>query len=214
MTQQHINLGTAPAGTDGDTARTAWVKAESNFNELYSLVGFRQGTYAARPAAGTVPEGSVYFARDVQESYIATAGEWVPLLSGGAELGYAQLSTTFVTNSTTAVDVPGMSITCKVGHRPIVVAFGGTIACTEPNFARLIAVCNGAKIGNILLPNNTFAAGSGGYNARFREIRLGSLTAGAEYTFKLQMLVIGTGNAQLYGSSADPDYASLQVRTA
>ncbi|HEY1138769.1 MAG TPA: hypothetical protein VGE88_00985 [Lysobacter sp.] len=214
MTQQHINLGTPPAGTDGDTNRTAWGKTEANFSELYSLVAFREGTYAARPAVGTVPEGAVYFARDVQESYIATGGEWVPLLSGGAELGYAQLSTTFTTNSTTAVDVPGMSITCKVGHRPIVVSYGGTMACTEPNFARLIAVCNGAKVGNILVPNNTFVATSGGYNGRFREVRLGSLTPGAEYTFKLQMLVIGTGNAQLYGSSADPDYATLQVRTA
>ena len=35
MAQQHINLGTPPGGTDGDTNRTAWAKAEANFNELY-----------------------------------------------------------------------------------------------------------------------------------------------------------------------------------
>lgn len=35
MTQQHINLGTQSDGKDGDTNRTAWEKAEHNFNDLY-----------------------------------------------------------------------------------------------------------------------------------------------------------------------------------
>lgn len=38
MAQQHINLGTAPAGSDGDTNRTAHQKWENNFNELYAGV--------------------------------------------------------------------------------------------------------------------------------------------------------------------------------
>ncbi|MDG2524653.1 hypothetical protein P6166_04680 [Stenotrophomonas sp. HITSZ_GD] len=38
MAQQHIQLGTPPAGTDGDTARQAFAKAEENFNDLYGLV--------------------------------------------------------------------------------------------------------------------------------------------------------------------------------
>lgn len=37
MAQQHIQLGTPPAGTDGDTARQAFSKAEANFSELYDL---------------------------------------------------------------------------------------------------------------------------------------------------------------------------------
>lgn len=36
MAQQHINLGTPPGGTDGDTLRTAMQKTETNFNELYA----------------------------------------------------------------------------------------------------------------------------------------------------------------------------------
>jgi len=36
MTQQHINLGTAPGGVDGDTNRTANTKTEANFTELYA----------------------------------------------------------------------------------------------------------------------------------------------------------------------------------
>src|SRR6202012_1387550 len=36
MGQQHINLGSTATGSDGDTNKTAWTKAEGNFNELYS----------------------------------------------------------------------------------------------------------------------------------------------------------------------------------
>ncbi len=36
--QQHINLGTPPAGVDGDTDRAAWVKAETNFTTLFNLI--------------------------------------------------------------------------------------------------------------------------------------------------------------------------------
>jgi hypothetical protein len=39
MAQEHINLGTPPAGVDGDTNRAAWIKAEANFTDLYSFFG-------------------------------------------------------------------------------------------------------------------------------------------------------------------------------
>ncbi|UXC38291.1 phage tail protein [Cupriavidus gilardii] len=35
MAKQTINLGTPPAGTDGDTARSAFTKVNANFTELY-----------------------------------------------------------------------------------------------------------------------------------------------------------------------------------
>lgn len=35
MAKQTINLGTAPLGSGGDTPRSAWIKAQSNFDELY-----------------------------------------------------------------------------------------------------------------------------------------------------------------------------------
>lgn len=38
MAQQHIALGSPPGGETGDTNRAAWVKAEANFNELYTGV--------------------------------------------------------------------------------------------------------------------------------------------------------------------------------
>jgi hypothetical protein len=39
MPKQTITLGTAPTGVGGDTPRSAFSKAQSNFDELYPLVG-------------------------------------------------------------------------------------------------------------------------------------------------------------------------------
>jgi len=38
MAKQEINLGTPPGGADGDTSRTAFSKAKSNFDELYARI--------------------------------------------------------------------------------------------------------------------------------------------------------------------------------
>jgi hypothetical protein len=37
MAKQTINLGTAPTGVGGDTPRSAFIKAQANFDELYTL---------------------------------------------------------------------------------------------------------------------------------------------------------------------------------
>lgn len=68
MAQQHINLGTAPAGSDGDTNRTAWTKTEANFNELYgrglpigrNLLINAQGRINQRAFAGGALAAGVY----------------------------------------------------------------------------------------------------------------------------------------------------------
>ncbi|VVD74371.1 hypothetical protein PAQ31011_00787 [Pandoraea aquatica] len=53
MTKQTINLGTAPAGKDGDTARSGFTKVNSNFDEIYARA---QGKLAkdVSGAAGTM----------------------------------------------------------------------------------------------------------------------------------------------------------------
>lgn len=53
MAKQTIGLGTAPAGTDGDTVRSAFTKANANFDELYTRA---QGklTKSIAGGAGTV----------------------------------------------------------------------------------------------------------------------------------------------------------------
>jgi len=39
MSQQLINLGSPPAGADGDTIRTALTKCNGNFSDLYGQLG-------------------------------------------------------------------------------------------------------------------------------------------------------------------------------
>jgi hypothetical protein len=47
MAKQTINLGTAPTGAGGDTPRSAFTKAQANFDELYGITG-GLGTAATR----------------------------------------------------------------------------------------------------------------------------------------------------------------------
>jgi hypothetical protein len=50
MTQQIINVGTAPNDGLGDPIRTAYIKCNDNFNELYSRV---------QSTPPTLPSGSI-----------------------------------------------------------------------------------------------------------------------------------------------------------
>ncbi|WP_331708665.1 tail fiber domain-containing protein [Pandoraea sputorum] len=52
MTKQTINLGTPPAGTDGDTTRSGFTKANANFDELFARA--QSKLTKAVPGAGTV----------------------------------------------------------------------------------------------------------------------------------------------------------------
>lgn len=56
MSKQTLNLGTAPAGADGDTVRGAFVKLEANMVELYGQLG-ASGSPLALPAALPVTKG-------------------------------------------------------------------------------------------------------------------------------------------------------------
>lgn len=54
MAKQTINLGTAPTGAGGDTNRSAFAKAQANFDELYATGGIvstgnNNGTYTKFP---------------------------------------------------------------------------------------------------------------------------------------------------------------------
>lgn len=56
MSKQTLNLGTAPAGSDGDTVRGAFVKTEANMAEIYNQLG-ATGTPPALPAALPIAKG-------------------------------------------------------------------------------------------------------------------------------------------------------------
>lgn len=213
MAQQFIDTDTDHGSYKGDPAKVAFNKANENFAELYERGFAVSGTYSARPAAAQ-SKGLGYFATDVQETYISDGTAWRVMPSGGSELGFAQMGAVFTTASTTLVDVPGMAVSCRVGERPVVVSFGGLMT-TSGDFSRLYLLCDGVKVANILCPNSVSKNGaSDQYNTRWREARIAGLTPGTTHLFKLQLMVLGTGNAHLYGNSADGDYAHLQVRTA
>ncbi|HGM5580730.1 TPA: hypothetical protein ACKP22_002415 [Pseudomonas putida] len=60
MSLQNINLGTAPSGAGGDTPRSAFTKAQANFEELYSWLFGGAETQPSLPVArggtgGTTP---------------------------------------------------------------------------------------------------------------------------------------------------------------
>lgn len=163
------------------------------------------GTYASRPAASTA-QGVIYYATDVQEAYRSDGTTWTVIPSGGTEIGYAEITTTTTTTSTTAVDIAGLSVTCVVGERPVVLSYGGAMRNSlTGDFVRVQAIANGFNTSNITVP------GTGNYLTQTRETRVSGLTPGTTYTFKLQIMAIGGGSAQLYGDANDRPY--LQVRT-
>ncbi|MBC3375812.1 hypothetical protein HU762_17820 [Pseudomonas sp. SWRI92] len=56
MSKQTILLGTPPTGVGGDTPRSAFTKAQSNFDELYTALG-AAGSPVALPAALPITKG-------------------------------------------------------------------------------------------------------------------------------------------------------------
>jgi len=164
------------------------------------------GLYAARPTAAS-STNRIYEATDVQERYFSNGTSWVVLPSGCNELGYAEIAATFSTASAVAVDVTGLTVTCKVGERPVVISYGGNMRNTTPGgFARLVANANAVNASNLTVP------GTVGFLATSRETRITGLTPGSTYTFKLQLLAISGGTAELYADANDKPY--IQVRNA
>nr|WP_314614846.1 hypothetical protein [uncultured Pseudomonas sp.] len=83
MAKQVINLGASPTGAGGDDRRSAWVKARSNFTELYNwIAGVSQGddVATALPAALPVAKGG-------------TGGTTPAAARAGLQLGSAAVAT-------------------------------------------------------------------------------------------------------------------------
>lgn len=94
-----------------------------------------EGTKVAMPVANTVPAKTAYFANDENGgtwyrsdgvTAAASPAGWTKtspgvLETGGRELAYAEIVSNFTTSSTSAVDVPGLSVNPTVGARPILI---------------------------------------------------------------------------------------------
>lgn len=82
MAKQSINLGTAPGGTGGDTARNGFEKCNANFDELYPAAMPANDTEkaAARARFGL---GSAATAAVTESGYDSTAGRVLRVGDGG-----------------------------------------------------------------------------------------------------------------------------------
>lgn len=59
MAKQTINLGDEPDGAGGDTARTAFEKAQANFDELYAQGYRKDNILGGLGQSGGVPTGAI-----------------------------------------------------------------------------------------------------------------------------------------------------------
>ena len=59
MAKQTINLGTAPTGAGGDTNRSAFVKAQANFDEIYGSFYKRANILGTVTQTSGVPTGAI-----------------------------------------------------------------------------------------------------------------------------------------------------------
>lgn len=172
--------------------------------------GNSAGTYASRPSASSVGAGYIYYATDIPEAYRSNGSAWVPVLSGGTELGYAEISTPFSTSSTSFSDITGMSFTAKVGERPLILEFEGHVNNSAGNAKAVIVglyangdLIQGEKVWWMIGTTNYCTA-----YARAR-IAAGVLTPGNTYTFKAALRADGSGGAGTATVHGDSNWKSF-----
>ena len=155
------------------------------------------GLYSARPAAGTVPAGFVYYATNVQETYRSTGVVWTVVGTGGNELGYAEISggSMTTTTSTTGVDIPGLTVSFTAGERPVQIVLEGQTANFAANKITYIDLLVGGTVRRIF---PQIGGESDKWSALHAETRIGGLTAGTTYavTVKLRTEAPATSDAR------------------
>jgi hypothetical protein len=81
MAKQTINLGTAPTGAGGDTPRSAFVKAQANFDELYNKAA--SPGWSGALAGYDVPGGYAGWNSSFSTSGLYGTVDWVCNKGGG-----------------------------------------------------------------------------------------------------------------------------------
>lgn len=174
------------------------------------------GTYAGRPAPAGIAAGSVYVATDVPESYYHNGVEWRPYGAGGAEIAYAAITSQQLGPTTAGEwgDIPGLSVTFKVGERPVEFSFNGDISNT---------VAGGVSIVRILLDGVTSLVAPSfsipfatAFPTLSRSVRVANLTPGSTHTAKIQVAAAngssGTGRVVVNGAAGNPAELSVVTR--
>lgn len=174
--------------------------------EVFQSFADQIGNYADRPLP-SIGEGRIYHARDVGESYISNGATWEVLPTGGTELGYAEITSSFNTTSLTDADVTGLSVAVVVGERPVILSYGGGLQNSTSGMSAVVTVVadGSSRVGIV-------AQGGLGYLTMFNETRVSGLTPGTLCTFKLQLKAVSGGTASLYADATNRAY--LSVRSA
>lgn len=164
---------------------------------------FTTGTYAARPTPAVLGAGNFYIATDVGgEIYQSNGAAYTLMNSGGGEIGYAEVSTTFQTLSNVYVDIPGMGFYAMVGERPLVMEFEGHVKNAVGKAAIVGFVANGVGPQQ---GDKVFWTTTVNYQTAVAEARIpaGVLTPGNIYYFKAQLRadIATAGTAEVYGDA-------------
>ena len=171
------------------------------------------GTLAARPDADEVNAGSTYFATDDGGGtlYRSNATAWTQIAAsvtaaGGAELGYAEITSSFTTTTINAdVDVTGLSVEVTVGTRPIFVEAFIPVVSHSTTTATLIGLKlfeDATQLQSVNGLTPTTASASGG--SRRAPARLAP-TAGA-HTYKAAARQNVTGTLTFFAGATQPAY--------
>lgn len=200
-------MGILVNDTDSDT-RTA---LDGVYPLKTSVPQSLYGTYSARPAASSVPVGSVYYASDTLEQYRSNGTSWQIVGPAGNEIAYAEITAAFTSTTASAVDVPGLTVTWTAGERPVYLFFSGLMACgssTPLVWARLIlGTSTLVGVGGTTATQNVSVE---------RSVRLAGLTPGTSYTAKVRIDLPGgtTGVSSGQVNAAPTNPASLRVVAA
>lgn len=171
------------------------------------------GTLANRPAAAAGNNNTFYFATDDNGGtlYFSNGSAWTKAAasvtqSGGAELGYAEITAnaTSVTTIPTYTDVAGLAITVTVGVRPIEIVFDCANVSNASTGAGAIAIMEGSNI----LAGAFHNLGAGVGVPLRRKIRLAP-SAGS-HTYKIGLgRFAAAGTTSLFAQATNP--ASIQA---
>ncbi|NID14409.1 hypothetical protein [Luteibacter yeojuensis] len=197
-----LNIGEIVEAIDGDgTPENTGIEqrlsdAESKISNLQPIS--ISGLYAGRPLAPSVPPWTIYYATDVLEAYLSNGTVWTVLPTSGGELGYAEKVSASSTSSTSPVDIAGLTVTCRVGEKPVIVEYGGAVRHQSTTGIFVIQMVYGDSV-----TQGSRIVGSGGYVYLERKTRISGLTPGSTQTFKLRMNAASAGTVDIYADAND-----------
>ena len=166
------------------------------------------GTFAARPAANTMPAGGLYFCTDTPDVFLSNGSAWSAYGSSGQMLAYAESVPMVSNDSVTPGLVNGFQVTFVAGSRPVEVVLNARVTCSAAGSGGVIVVSlPTVEIGRL----DYFPVTSDTWETHQWSRVLSTLTAGTSYTINIKIARTGaSGFARIGGDTNNPN--SLLVR--